>query len=107
MQRFVPYGPLKTTMRYEVYRNKNAPDDAFQKISQMYRRVMSEDKVLCEGSQKNLNSGVFVNGEMHPRMEKGPIFFQRCVRDAVTEHHQREQTVGTQISPASQFVQPV
>ncbi|KAH0148428.1 ISP domain-containing protein, partial [Aureobasidium melanogenum] len=102
MQRFVPHGPGKATMSYEVYRNKNASDEDFEKINQMYKRIMSEDKVLCDAAQKNVNAGVFVNGLMHPRMEKGPLYFQKLCREAVTEHHDKEKAAGAKIHPARQ-----
>jgi hypothetical protein len=100
MQRFVPQGPLKSTMRYEVYRHKEAPRAEFDFIASMYQRVMSEDKALCEASQKNLNRNVFVNGEMHPRLEQGPLFFQSKCRDLVKEHREREMMIKREIWPA-------
>lgn len=102
MQRFVPHGPTKSSMRYEVYRNKNSSEEDFDLINQMYKRIMSEDKALCDLAQNNLNAGVFVNGEMHPRMEKGPLYFQKLVRETVQDHHKREQTLKQQIWPARQ-----
>lgn len=87
-------------MRYEVYRHKDATDEAFNLISDMYKRIMSEDKYLCIHSQKNLNAGVFVNGQLHPEMEKGPLHFQKTVRDVVMEHYEKEEAVGHQIWPA-------
>ena len=33
MQRFTPISPTKSVMRYEVYRHKNANDEAFNLIS--------------------------------------------------------------------------
>ncbi|RYP27057.1 hypothetical protein DL767_007831 [Monosporascus sp. MG133] len=102
IQRFVPSGPTKSVMRYEVYRNKNSSDEDFEIISAMYKRIMSEDKDLCANAQKNLNAGVFVNGEMHPRMEKGPLFFQKGVRDIVQAHYKREKEAGHEIWPARQ-----
>lgn len=104
MQRFVPSGPGKSTMRYEVYRNKNSGDEDFNTISDMYKRIMSEDKYLCEKAQKNVNAGVFVNGLLHPEMEKGPLFFQKRVREVVTEHWNREQKANSEIHPAKQQV---
>jgi len=89
-------------MRYEVYRHKNASDEAFNLISDMYKRIMSEDKYLCINSQKNLNAGVFINGELHPEMEKGPLHFQKTVREVVMEHHKKEQAAGHEIWPAEQ-----
>lgn len=91
-------------MRYEVFRNKNASEEDFDKINQMYKRIMTEDKYLCEQAQKNINAGIFVNGEMHPRMEKGPLFFQKNVRDAVVAHYEREQKIKQEIWPARQVL---
>lgn len=102
MQKFVPSGPTTSTMRYEVYRNKNSSEEEFQLINQMYKRIMSEDKALCDLAQKNLNAGIFVNGEMHPRMEKGPLYFQKLIRETVVDHHKREQVAKQQIWPARQ-----
>lgn len=61
---------------------------------------MSEDKVLCQAAQRNINAGVFVNGEMHPRLEKGPLYFQKLCRDTVVDHFEREKAARKQIWPA-------
>ena len=90
------------SMQYQVFRNKNATDEQFDLVNQIYKRIMSEDKYLCDLAQKNLNAGVFVNGELHPQFEKGPIFFQKCVRDAVTQHYAKEQLAKQEIWPARQ-----
>lgn len=89
-------------MRYEVYRNRHSLNDAFQHINQLYKRLMAEDKSLCEASQKNFANGVFVTGEMHPQLEKGPLYFQKLCRDTVMAHHRREEKEGGQIWPARQ-----
>ena len=102
IQHFQPNGPNTSAMYYEVYRNKNSPDEDFKVIADTYARVMAEDKVLCDRAQKNLNAGVFMNGQMHPQHEKGPLFFQGSVRKAVTEHHVREKAAGHEIWPARQ-----
>lgn len=102
MQRFVPVAPNKTKIYYEVYRNKKASEEEFQLVSTMYRRVMTEDKALCSAAQKNLDNGIFINGEMHPKMEKGPLYFQKLVRETVTDHHKREQVAKEEIWPARQ-----
>jgi phenylpropionate dioxygenase-like ring-hydroxylating dioxygenase large terminal subunit len=100
MQRFVPTSPTSCDMLYEVYRNKSSDDKDFQLINEMYKRIMSEDKYLCVEAQKNLSTGVFVNGLLHPHMEKGPLYFQSVVRDNLMEHFDREQRAGAQIWPA-------
>ena len=89
-------------MRYEVYRNKTSSDEDFTAINDIYKRIMSEDKFLCLNAQKNINAGVFVNGELHPRMEQGPLFFQNSVREAVTAHHKQEVKAKQEIWPARQ-----
>lgn len=89
-------------MQYQVFRNKHSTDEQFDLVNQIYKRIMSEDKYLCDLAQKNLNAGVFVNGELHPRFEKGPIFFQSCVRDAVTRHHATELLAKRELWPARQ-----
>lgn len=80
-------------MYYEVYRNKNATDEDFNAINEAYHRVMSEDKVLCEYSQWNITQGTFVNGEMHPRLEAGPLFIQKLCKEDVTEFYKREKAL--------------
>lgn len=93
---------MGSSMRYEVFRNKNSSEEDFQFINQLYKRIMSEDKVLCDLAQKNLNAGVFINGEMHPRMEKGPLYFQKFCRDTVTTHYKSEQAAKQETWPARQ-----
>lgn len=102
IQRFVPHGPKHSTMSYQVFRNKYATDEEFETLNQIYKRIMSEDKYLCNQAQKNLNAGVFVNGEMHPRLEQGPLHFQSTVRDEVMAHFEKEKVAKQEIHPARQ-----
>lgn len=102
MQRFVPDSPTNCAIKYEVYRNKSSSIEDFDLINQTYKCIMSEDKDLCINTQKNLNNGVFVNGELQSKMEKGPLYFQTTVREIVTEHRDREEKEGKDIWPARQ-----
>lgn len=104
IQKFVPTGPTTSSMQYEVFRNKNSSEDKFQLVNQIYKRIMSEDKELCDKAQKNLEGGVFVNGELHPKLEKGPIYFQKVVRDTVTAHRNLEEFERQEIWPARQIL---
>ncbi|KAJ5398177.1 Rieske 2Fe-2S family protein [Penicillium cosmopolitanum] len=97
MQRFIPTSPKTCQMRYEVFRNKHSSDADFILVSDMFKRIMNEDKHLCIEAQKNLSSGIFVNGLLHPEMEKGPLYFQSVVRDIVKEHHRREKEARHEI----------
>ncbi|KAJ2967804.1 hypothetical protein NQ176_g9491 [Zarea fungicola] len=100
IQRCVPVSATQTHMEYEVYRHNDATDEEFTEISDFFKNIMREDKDLCNGAQKNLNGGIFLNGELHPRVEKGPLFFQMLTRNLVTNHHDDEQTAGAEIWPA-------
>lgn len=100
VQKFLPRSQDSSQMAYEIYRNRNSSDEDFKLISDMYARVMGEDKVLCSNAQKNLDRGVFTNGQLHPKYEKAPLFFQSTVRDVVTEHFEREKKEGREIWPA-------
>jgi hypothetical protein len=100
IQKFLPTTPNSSLMSYEIYRNKHSTDAQFHLIADMYERVMREDKVLCDAAQRNLDRGVFVNGQLHPKYEKAPLFFQDTVRRVVKEHWEREKTKGREIWPA-------
>lgn len=91
-------------MEYEVYRHKDAPDAEFEAIDSMYKRVLNEDKWLCLNTQKNHDAGVYVSGEMHTRMEKGPLFIQQTVRNHVRQHYEQEKKLGREIWPARQIL---
>jgi hypothetical protein len=100
IQKFLPTSPLHSTMSYEVYRRKGSSDADFHLIADMYERVMREDKVLCTNAQKNLERGVFINGLLHPKYEKAPLFFQKTAREVVTRHFEAEKREGRDIWPA-------
>ncbi|KAG8532529.1 uncharacterized protein KY384_002406 [Bacidia gigantensis] len=106
IQRFVPLTPTSSSMQYQVFRNRHSSSTDFQLVNQIYKRIMSEDKELCNHAQKNLNAGVFVNGQLHGRMEKGPLFFQKVVRETVVAHRAKEKggKGGKEIWPARQVV---
>lgn len=70
IQRMIPVTATTSKVENEVYRPKNATDDEFEKINAFYHQVLAEDKDLCDGSQRNINGGVYVNGEYHPEKEK-------------------------------------
>ncbi|KAF1953106.1 ISP domain-containing protein [Byssothecium circinans] len=91
MMRCVPTSAQHTAMEYDVFRHKDASNEDFTAMDEMFKQILDEDKWLCNNAQKNLNAGVFVNGEMHTRMEKGPLFFQNRVREMVRSHRELEE----------------
>jgi hypothetical protein len=102
LQRFLPHGPTSSSMHYQIFRNKNLSEAEFQLIAKMYNRIVAEDKVFCELAQKNLNARIFVNGELHPRLEKDPLYFQKVARETIRTHYEREKAAKMEIWPARQ-----
>ncbi|KUI66276.1 Choline monooxygenase, chloroplastic [Cytospora mali] len=96
IQRMIPVTATTSKIENEVYRHKNATDEEFEKISAFYHQVLEEDKELCDGAQRNINGGVYVNGEYHPDKEKGPLHFQNTVRRDVMGHRKKEEEQGGQ-----------
>lgn len=74
----IPVTATTSKVEIEVYRHKDATDKEFADINAFYRQVLEEDRDLCVGAQRNLNLGVFVNGELHPSKEK--VFLQSIAR---------------------------
>ncbi|KAF4445826.1 iron-sulfur cluster-binding protein, rieske family domain protein [Fusarium austroafricanum] len=103
MQRCIPISATRTKMEYDVYRKNDASDEDFSTIDSFFKRVMKEDKDLCNGAQRNLNGGIFVNGQLHPEKEQGPIWFQGVVRELLMSYREKEEKEngGDPIWPAT------
>lgn len=82
IQRMIPVTATTSKVENEVYRHKNATDEEFEKINAFYHQVLAEDKDLCDGSQRNINAGVYVNGEYHPEKEKVSVVSVGCASTA-------------------------
>ena len=102
MMRCVPTSAGTCSMEYEVYRHKEASDEDFEYIDSFFKRVLDEDKHLCNAAQRNLNAGVFVNGQLHPDLESAPLFFQNTVRRLLMSHRDEEKNQKAEIWPARQ-----
>lgn len=89
-------------MEYEVYRHMEASDEDFNHIDSFFKRVLNEDKHLCNAAQKNLDAGVFVNGQLHPYLESAPLFFQNTVRGLLRTHRDEEKREKKELWPACQ-----
>lgn len=89
-------------MEYEVYRHQEASDEDFEHLDSFFKRVLDEDKHLCNAAQKNLNAGVFVNGQLHPHLESAPLSLQKNIRTLLTNHRDEERKENREIWPAQQ-----
>lgn len=92
-------------MEYEVYRHVDATDAEFEHIDSLFKRILGEDKYLCNETQKNLNAGVYVNGQLHSAYEEGPLYFQSLVKKIVMDHRAEEERLKKEIWPAMQKVE--
>jgi len=98
--RCVPTSSTTVSLEYEVYRHVDSSDYDFEYIDSFFKRVLGEDKYLCNATQKNLNAGVYVSGQFHPELESAPLFFQSLVRQLVTKHREDEHVEGREIWPS-------
>ncbi|KAJ3547160.1 hypothetical protein NM208_g1659 [Fusarium decemcellulare] len=100
LMRVVPTSATTTCMQYEVFRHKDATDDEFQEIDRFFKQVENEDKGLCNAAQRNLNAGTYTTGDLHSFNEKGVLYFQQHIREAVKEHRSAEEDAGGEIWPS-------
>ncbi|KAI1859503.1 hypothetical protein JX265_009993 [Neoarthrinium moseri] len=70
IQRMIPVSATTSRIENEIYRHRNSSDQQFKALCDFYAQVLEEDKQLCVEAQKNINAGVFINGELHPEKEK-------------------------------------
>lgn len=69
IQRMLPVTATTSKIENEVYRHNSAIDEEFNEILAFYRQVLTEDRELCEGVQRSLRTGIFMNGELRPDKE--------------------------------------
>jgi phenylpropionate dioxygenase-like ring-hydroxylating dioxygenase large terminal subunit len=100
IMRVVPTSSTTVTTEYQVFRNPSARDDIFQRAADFFEGIELEDYDLCNGVQKNLNSGVYVHGPLHTQRESGALYFKKLVSRHLKEHMELESEVGHEIHPA-------
>lgn len=105
LQRFLPQSAHRTKMHYQIFRHKDAKPELFNLVNDLYKQVMSEDKTMVCGVQQNLERGLFVNGQLHPRVESAALHTQAKAREAVFEHRKMEEETGAAIWPAVRKVE--
>lgn len=99
--RVVPVTPTRTILQYDIYKKKGLAQSEIDDFVEFLQQVEIEDFDLCEATQKNLNTGVYSTGFLHPEKERGVLFYQNMVRDMVVEHVQKEKEAGHVINPAT------
>lgn len=98
--RVIPSGPTTVITEYQTFRNPDSSMDVFQRAADFFEGIELEDYDLCNGVQKNLNSGVYMHGPLHSKRESGVVYFKKLVREEVKKHLDLEQAAGHDIWPA-------
>lgn len=99
--RVVPITPTHTILMYDIYKKKGIEEAEINDFVEFLQQVEIEDFDLCEATQKNLNTGVYSTGFLHPEKERGVLFYQNMVRDLVVAHLDEEKKAGKIINPAT------
>lgn len=98
--RVLPMSAGHTILQYDIYTKKGLADAEKKEFVDFLQLVELEDFNLCQLTQKNLNQGIYNSGFLHPKKERGVLFYQGLVRDMVKEHLALEDAKGGPINPA-------
>lgn len=84
----IPLGPNRTMLQREIFvRNKPTrtagipTQDEIDVFLAFMKQVGDEDYELCELTQKNLDTGIYSRGQLHPNAEAGVVWYQGLVRE--------------------------
>jgi choline monooxygenase len=83
VERYDPVSRSDTRLRY-TYAFADPAAAANDEVVRMSSEVTSEDVAICEAVQRNLDSGIYLEGWLSPRHEAGLAAFQGWVREAVS-----------------------
>lgn len=100
IMRVVPTSSTTVTTEYQVFRNPASPAEAFERAAAFFEGIELEDYDLCNGVQRNLNSGVYVHGPLHGARESGVLYFKELVQRELRGHWDWEVERGEEIWPA-------
>lgn len=81
-EQVIPLGVRRTGLKHFFWVPPDRPAIA-ENITRDWRITMQEDMGVCEAVQRNLDGGVYQNGRLTPARERGAIYFQSLVRNAI------------------------
>lgn len=94
IEHILPLGKDQTIISYDFFvRSTSNTEEMAQRISEAkdsIRRTLAitnEDKLICEQTQINLDSGMYKPGYLSPTMENGVQFFQSRLRNELKSTH--------------------
>ncbi|GAB1526184.1 hypothetical protein RhiTH_009350 [Rhizoctonia solani] len=101
MMRVVPLSATQTKMEYDVFKRKTVSMERLKEYMEFYEQVEEEDYLLCVATQRNLNTGIYSRGVLHPSNENGVLYYQARVKEYVEEHLALEKRLGHEWNPAT------
>ncbi|KAF9520357.1 hypothetical protein BS47DRAFT_1387388 [Hydnum rufescens UP504] len=69
----VPISAVETRMKYDVFKRKTISAEDLRDYITFYEQVEDEDFMLCCATQRNLNTGIYSRGILHPEKEVGLV----------------------------------
>ncbi|KAF8675690.1 hypothetical protein RHS04_06619 [Rhizoctonia solani] len=99
--RVVPLSATQTKMEYDVFKRKTVSMERLKEYMEFYEQVEEEDYLLCVATQRNLNTGIYSRGVLHPSNENGVLYYQARVKEYVEEHLALEKRLGHEWNPAT------
>ncbi len=81
-EQVIPKGVRGTRLKHWFWTPPDRPEIEGS-IAGDWRTTMQEDMGICEEVQRNLDAGIFRAGVMTPERERGAIYFQSLVREAL------------------------
>jgi phenylpropionate dioxygenase-like ring-hydroxylating dioxygenase large terminal subunit len=80
-----PAGAGMTDVRLDYWFVPGVGDTAAGRFVDWFELVLSEDVPLCESVQTGLGTGLVEAGLLDPVRERGPVAFQRMLREALAD----------------------
>jgi len=94
IEHILPIGKDRTLISYDFFvrsaSNVEEMDKRIAEAKDSIRRsvaITNEDKMMCEQTQINLDSGMYKPGYLSPKMENGVQFFQSRLRSELKSTH--------------------
>ena len=85
ISRIVPLGPRRVRQYYNFLFADTSPDalERHRRTMAWTCNVIREDFAICEGTQANLEAGIFTQGPLSPRHEDGVRYYHELLRRAL------------------------
>jgi choline monooxygenase len=85
ISRIVPLGPRRVRQYYNFLFADTSPEalERHRRTMAWTCNVIREDFAICEGTQANMEAGIFDRGPLSPRHEDGVRYYHALLREAL------------------------